>query len=82
MGERGTEGDSEHTVKITANIPLPLYEGLKLIHDQFGASWDVLFTNSVRGELQCMEGDYLESETRPLREKLTKQIRECLKRED
>ena len=76
-----SETDSKPTVKVTVEIPLPFYEGLKLIHDTFGSSWDELFTNAVRGELQCMEGDELESETRPMREKLAEQIRAFLKKE-
>lgn len=69
------------TVRIEANIPLPLYKGLELVHDTFGTPWDDLFTNAVRGELQCMEGDHLESETEPMRLELTEKIKKFLEEE-
>lgn len=69
------------SVKIEANIPLPLYKGLELVHDTFGTTWDELITNSVRGELQCMESDNLESETEPMRLEITRKISKFLEEE-
>jgi len=66
------------SVKIEANIPLPLYKALELVHDTLGTSWDELFTNAVRCELSCMETDNLESETEPMRLELTRKICEYL----
>jgi len=70
------------TIMIEAEIPVPFYEGLKLVHDNFGTTWNELFTQAVRGELQCMSGDCLESETLPLREKIAAKIDELLKEVD
>jgi hypothetical protein len=62
------------TVKLEANVPSPLYEGLKLIHDTFGFSWDELIEDSVRGYLQASLSDNMENETKPLRDKISSLI--------
>ena len=72
-------GSEKASVRIEANIPLPFYKALELVHENFGTSWDELFTNAVRGELQCMETSNLEIETEPMRLELTEKIRKYLR---
>ncbi len=66
-------------VEITARIPHPLYQGMKLINETFKTGWDELVTHAIEGEIETMIGDNLASETYPLRIEIKEKLEKYLK---
>jgi len=69
------------TVRVEADIPRPLFEGLHLVSQTFNIPMNELLTDAVRGTLQAMEGDALTAATNEIRFRLKAEIRKLLEAE-
>jgi len=75
-----SELEEADTVKVEADIPLPLFAGLRLV-SAFKTPMNELITDAVRGELQSMELNNLIAVTEPMRLQIKEKIERLLEAE-